>query len=154
MNSPTKRIESMATILFYEKPGCANNARQKHLLLEAGHELIVRNLLETRWTAEDLRAFFGDKPVSEWFNRAAPRVKSGEVVPEALGEQEALALMLEDPLLIRRPLMQVGERREAGFDTQRVHDWIGLAPAISDGSNLEQCRRAEHCPTPAGKHSV
>jgi hypothetical protein len=62
--------------------------------------------------------------------------------------------MLEDPLLIRRPLMQVGERREAGFDTQRVHDWIGLAPAISDGSNLEQCRRAEHCPTPAVKHSV
>jgi nitrogenase-associated protein len=143
----------MATILFYEKPGCANNARQKRLLLEAGHELIVRNLLETRWTAEELRAFFGDKPVSEWFNRAAPRVKSGEVVPEALGEQEALALMLEDPLLIRRPLMQVGERREAGFDTQRVHEWIGLAAIAAETANLEQCRRTEHCPTP-GEHSA
>ena len=65
----------MATILFYEKPGCANNARQKRLLLDAGHELIVCDLLATRWTAEELRAFFGGRPVSEWFNRAAPRVK-------------------------------------------------------------------------------
>jgi nitrogenase-associated protein len=144
----------MANVIFYEKPGCANNARQKRLLMEAGHELIVRNLLETCWTAEELRAFFGDKPVSEWFNRAAPGVKSGEVVPEALGEQDALDLMLEDPLLIRRPLMQVGERREAGFDTQRVQEWIGLAAIAAATANLEQCRRAEHCPTPAGKHSV
>jgi nitrogenase-associated protein len=143
----------MANVIFYEKPGCANNARQKRLLLEAGHELTVRNLLETRWTAEELRAFFGERPVSEWFNRAAPRVKSGEVVPEALDEQEALALMLEDPLLIRRPLLQVGERREAGFVVQRIHNWIGLTPAGSENSDLERCRRTEHCPTPAGEHS-
>jgi len=139
----------MATIVFYEKPGCANNARQKSLLLEAGHELIVRNLLETRWTADELRAFFGERPVSEWFNRAAPWVKSGEIVPEALDERTALVLMLEDPLLIRRPLLQVGDRREAGFDAERIHGWIGLAPAAAEVSNLEQCRRTEHCPTPA-----
>jgi nitrogenase-associated protein len=144
----------MATIHFYEKPGCANNTRQKHLLMDAGHQLIVHNLLATRWTAEELRAFFGDKPVSEWFNRAAPRVKSGEIVPEALGEQEALALMLEDPLLIRRPLMQVGEHREAGFSLQRIHDWIGLAPGTAATANLEQCRRTEHCPAPTEERPV
>lgn len=141
----------MTTILFYEKPGCANNTKQKRLLLEAGHELLVRNLLDTRWTSEELRAFFGERPVSEWFNRAAPRVKSGEVVPEALTGPEALALMLEDPLLIRRPLLQVGERREVGFDPQRIHDWIGLASGTNESANLEQCRRSDHCPTP-GEH--
>jgi len=143
----------MANIVFYEKPGCANNARQKRLLLEAGHELTVRNLLETRWTADELRAFFGERPVSEWFNRAAPRVKSGEIVPEALDGQEALALMLEDPLLIRRPLLQAGERREAGFDAQRIHDWLGLG-SDGDAPDLERCRRSGHCPTPPGEHSA
>lgn len=138
----------MATILFYEKPGCANNARQKNLLLEAGHELIVRNLLETRWEAGELRAFFGERPVSEWFNRAAPRVKSGEVVPEALDEARALALMLEDPLLIRRPLLQVGERREAGFDTARIHDWIGSIENTASQQDLERCHRTQPCPPP------
>ena len=136
----------MATILFYEKPGCANNARQKRLLLEAGHELIVCNLLETRWEAEELRAFFGRRPVAEWFNRAAPRVKSGDVVPEALDEAMAIALMLEDPLLIRRPLLQLGERREAGFDAERIHEWVGTVELPQQ--NLEHCQRTQHCPSP------
>ncbi|MDD5033950.1 MAG: hypothetical protein PHE55_04260 [Methylococcaceae bacterium] len=136
-------------ILFYEKPGCANNARQKRLLLEAGHELIVHNLLETRWEAGELRAFFGPRPVSEWFNRAAPRVKSGEIVPETLDESAALALMLEDPLLIRRPLLQVGERREAGFDGERIHDWIASSPLdLTPDHDYERCQRSQHCPEP------
>lgn len=138
----------MVAVLFYEKPGCANNARQKRLLQDAGHALTVRNLLETPWTPAELRSFFGERPVAEWFNRAAPRVKSGEVVPEALGEAEALALMVREPLLIRRPLMEAGGRREAGFEPERVAAWIGLSPAGERPENLEQCRRAEACPTP------
>ncbi len=66
-------------------------------------------------------------PVSEWFNKASPRVKSGEVRPETLDEDGAIALMLADPLLIRRPLMELGDRREAGFEPERIAAWIGLA---------------------------
>ena len=119
----------MATVIFYEKPGCAGNARQKDLLRRAGHELDTRDLLTWPWTVSELRAFFTDLPVAEWFNRTAPRVKSGEVVPEALPPEEALSALLADPILIRRPLMQVGERREAGFLAAVVDEWIGLAPA-------------------------
>ncbi|WP_217995184.1 hypothetical protein [Methylogaea oryzae] len=35
----------MATVLFWEKPGCVNNARQKRLLQEAGHTVLARDLL-------------------------------------------------------------------------------------------------------------
>lgn len=140
----------MATIVFYEKPGCANNARQKRLLLDAGHQLLVRNLLDARWEATDLRAFFGDRPVAEWFNRASPRVKSGEIVPETLGETEALPLLLADPLLIRRPLMQCGERREAGFDPQRLQEWLTSGSAVEADSDLERCVRTHQCPAPGG----
>lgn len=138
----------MATIQFYEKPGCANNHRQKHLLVAAGHQLIVHNLLEVPWQKEELRAFFGQRPIAEWFNRAAPRVKSGEVVPEALDDEAALALMLEEPLLIRRPLLQVGERREAGFDPECLREWLGALDEPASGRDLETCRRAEQCPSP------
>jgi nitrogenase-associated protein len=117
----------MAHVIFWEKPGCAGNARQKALLAASGHTLDVRNLLGEPWTAAGLRQFFGARPVSEWFNRSSPRVKSGEVQPEALDETAALALMLADPLLIRRPLMQSEGRREAGFEPECVRAWIGLA---------------------------
>jgi nitrogenase-associated protein len=129
----------MADVIFYEKPGCAGNARQRKLLEEAGHRLEVRDLLSAPWTRDSLRPFFGGRPVAEWFNRAAPSVKSGAVVPEALDEDAALAMMLEAPLLIRRPLMQVGDRRETGFEPALVEAWIGLAEPV-EGS-IEGCPR-------------
>lgn len=116
----------MAHIIFWEKPGCAGNARQKALLLASGHTLEVRNLLAEPWGAQRLRSFFTGRPVHKWFNSSSPRVKSGEVIPEALNENQALGLMLADPLLIRRPLMEADGRREAGFEPERVSAWIGL----------------------------
>ncbi|MFN7503822.1 MAG: ArsC/Spx/MgsR family protein, partial [Dolichospermum sp.] len=57
-----------------------------------------------------------------------PRVKSGEVNPENITAENALIMMLRDPLLIRRPLIQVGDRREIGFDVEKIDTWIGLKP--------------------------
>lgn len=128
----------MATIVFYEKPGCASNARQKALLAAAGHTVLARSLLTEDWNAQRLRAFFGALPVAEWFNPGAPRVRSGEVRPEALDEAAALALMLADPLLIRRPLMDVDGQCRAGFDPDAVDRWIGLASKMPR-ENLEAC---------------
>ena len=98
------------------------------MLAAAGHEVIARNLLTEPWTRERLLAFFGERPVAEWFNRAAPRVKSGDVIPEFLDETAALQLMLADPLLIRRPLIEADGRKKAGFNQNLIHDWLGLMP--------------------------
>ena len=125
----------MARIDFFEKPGCAGNARQKALLTVSGHEVVARNLLTAPWTAASLRPFFGARPVAEWFNPAAPQVKSGAIQPEAMTPEAALGAMIANPILIRRPLMKVGDRRQAGFDQEAVAAWIGLsqgADRVSD----------------------
>lgn len=137
----------MAHVVFYEKPGCGGNARQKQVLSDSGHQVEARNLLTQPWTEAELRAFFGARPVADWFNRAHPRVKSGEVVPETLTADQALTLMLAEPLFIRRPLLQVGERRETGWDEAMVNDWIGLAGAgIGEGCPKGESRH--RCPDP------
>ncbi len=130
----------MATVTFYEKPGCVNNTRQKKLLAAAGHQVIAKNLLTENWQAEHLRDFFGAMAVRDWFNYSAPAIKQGEIDPETQTEQEALALMLENPLLIRRPLMQVGDSLMAGFDQQAVDNCIGLSESGA-ASDLESCPR-------------
>lgn len=130
----------MAKVVFFEKPGCINNTRQKKLLAEAGHEVDARNLLTEPWTAMALRPYFGTLPVAEWFNRTAPAVKEGEVDPDSVTEEEALALMLKMPLLIRRPLMQVSGEYRVGFDMAEVDEWIGLT-AEGHGTDLETCPR-------------
>ncbi|MDZ8187309.1 MAG: ArsC/Spx/MgsR family protein [Nostoc sp. ChiSLP02] len=118
----------MARVIFYSKPGCKGGTKQKVLLTAAGHEVIAYDLLTEPWTVERLRSFFGDRPVADWFNRSSPRVKSGEIVPEKIDAETALIMMLRDPLLIRRPLLQVGDRREVGFDVEKIDAWIGLNP--------------------------
>jgi nitrogenase-associated protein len=139
----------MATVVFYEKPGCANNTRQKVLLAAAGHTVLAKSLLTEKWRAPHLRAFFGTLPVAEWFNPSAPRIKSGEVQPTALDESAALDLMLADPLLIRRPLMEVDGERRVGFDQDAVDRWLGLASKVPR-ENLEACSKghaAHPCPS-------
>lgn len=139
----------MATVVFYEKPGCGTNARQKLMLANAGHELVVKSLLTEPWTRDRLAAFFGDTAVASWFNPAAPAVKSGAVDPAAMEAEAALRLMLEQPILIRRPLVEVAEARCAGFDREPVLSLLGeRAAAAPDG-----CSRPDEatpsCPEPA-----
>jgi nitrogenase-associated protein len=116
----------MATVIFYEKPGCINNTKQKALLEAAGHQLEVHNLLTEAWTVDRLRLFFGHQAITECFNRTAPAIKSGEVIPEELNAETTLTLMVEQPILIRRPLLQVGDRYCCGFDATEIDHWIGL----------------------------
>lgn len=130
----------MATIHFYEKPGCVNNTRQKQLLSKAGHLLIVHDLLQEPWVEnpEKLRSFFGDMPVADWFNQSAPAIKNGEIDPKTISEQQAIDLMSATPILIRRPLLEVDGRRRCGFDPEQMDAWLGLSidPALPD---LETC---------------
>lgn len=131
----------MATIIFYEKPGCANNTRQKKLLSEAGHTVIAKSVLEENWQPETLLPFFKGLAVRDWFNYSAPAIKQGDIEPDKLDENQALALLLENHLLIRRPLMQVGDEYRAGFDAEKVEAWLGLV-ALNQEQDLETCPRS------------
>ena len=78
---------------------------------------------------------------------SAPRIKEGEVQPERIDADAALRLMVQDPLLIRRPLLEVGGECRAGFDPLEVRLWIGLV--AGDGAPYsESCPRTDnhHCP--------
>lgn len=149
----------MATIEFYEKPGCVNNTRQKELLRAAGHTVNEHSILEEDWTEEKLMPFFKDRKVCDWFNRAAPRVKSGEINPDQADAKTAIRLMLEEHLFIKRPLMIADGEYVCGFDPEAVDQWIGLTPLkgkeqVADeilSHNLQKCpnmAKGEDCPSP------
>lgn len=125
-------------VVFYEKPGCVNNTRQKALLAQAGHQVEARSLLDHPFDAATLRPFFAARPLAEWFNPSAPRLKNGEIQPDQLDEAAALQAMLADRLLIRRPLIEAEGRQAAGFDAA-IQRWL----AASTAGNLEQCPKGD-----------
>jgi nitrogenase-associated protein len=140
----------MPLVVFYEKPGCQTNARQKALLQHHGCELSVRDLLSEPWTETRLYAFLRNKPVAEWFNPASPRIKSGQVDPEAQDRHSAMTLLLQDPLLIRRPLLDTEFGKMAGFDDVAVLVALGVS-ADELGNGHQACSRPGHgaaCPEP------
>ena len=120
---------SPPTLVFYEKPGCINNRKQKGLLRKAGFSLDVRNLLTTAWQPEQLKEFFHGLPLEKWFNTSAPQIKHGEMQPTEMSEQQALEAMVLNPILIRRPLISCDKQHWVGFD---------LAGMLAD-LNLDSC---------------
>ena len=142
----------MARIVFYEKPGCRNNTRQKRLLQEAGAALDVRNLLTESWNTRRLADFFQQQPVTDWFNKSAPAVTAGIINPAAMNAENALAAMVADPLLIRRPLIEYGSFRCSGFDWPALAEPLELDTTTeSPAADLETCTRQPHqtaCATP------
>ncbi|MBT2971106.1 MAG: hypothetical protein B6D72_18370 [gamma proteobacterium symbiont of Ctena orbiculata] len=131
----------MAELVFYEKSGCVGNLKQQSLLRSQGIEFVIRDLLSEPWSAERLRRYFADKPVAEWFNTTAPAVRSGDLPIDDLSEAEALAMMVSNPILIRRPLLKLGELRQSGFVPGAVLEALGVELVPSE--RLQECPMQE-----------
>lgn len=136
----------MVQVVFYEKPGCINNTRQKKILRQAGHNVIAIDLIKYECDRNMLMNYFSALPVAHWFNQSAPKIKSGEINPDKLSQEQALKLILADPILIKRPLIKVGNQYRVGFDFKEIDQWIGLNDNVAEyPGDLESCPRS-HMP--------
>lgn len=132
----------MKKLLFYEKTGCQGNARQKTMLEANGYTLVVKSILDEPWERNVLRPFFGDRPVQEWFNWKAPAIKQGRVDPTSFDAEEALDIMLREPILIRRPLIDLNGKRACGFDD----DVLAMLEIDESSKGMEACQNIkERC---------
>lgn len=137
----------MAHIIFYTKTGCAGGARQKALLTASGHSVEERSLLDTPWTPDTLNTFLEGLDPKDCYNKNAPAVKAGTVIPGALPAKETLELLCSDPILIVRPLMEIGDHRIAGFKPEALEKLIELREIPSEDltscqmhSNVNPCK--------------
>lgn len=141
----------MPDVTFWGKPGCATNTRQIEALAAAGCTVTVCDLLTEAWTPAALTPFLAGRPVAQWFNPAAPAVKAGQVRPEDFDAGQALARLVAEPLLIRRPLLRLGGECRQGFDPQ----WLaGHGVRLPDAPVGEGCSHpgasaGQACPPPA-----
>lgn len=79
---------------------------------------------------------FYEKPVHSCINPAAPAIKKSTIIPEQLSEDDILKRMIEQPILIKRPLLEIAGVGFCGFDEQIVGKII--APEQT-GEDLESC---------------
>lgn len=130
-------------VIFYEKTGCSGNARQKALLRKHGISLDVRSLLDTRWTQETLEAFFEGLTPKEMLNPFAPQLRDGTFKLEDYTKESLIEKMLELPILIRRPLLQIGEVKLCGFDIANLNSLLHVKMPVSE--NINTCLSSDSC---------
>ena len=56
------------------------------------------------------------RPASEMFNSRSPSVKSMGLEPAELSNDRLIDLMLQEPRLVRRPVVRIGDKVHFGAD--------------------------------------
>ncbi|GAB2193977.1 hypothetical protein MAH2_18720 [Sessilibacter sp. MAH2] len=123
---------SRPKVIFYGKPTCINNRKQRKILQEAGIEFQEENLLTYPWRKETLISYFVNAPKSQWYNKTAPAIKQGDMTPDSMTEDQLLDAMCLDPVLIRRPLISIDDFKTVGFDWPMLADLLKVDKALAE----------------------
>ena len=78
-------------------------------LSQAGIEYEERDFFADPFTIEELREAIGSRPVSDFFSWRSPSFRKMGLSRDELSETKLLKLMVEEPRLIRRPLIMTAD---------------------------------------------
>ena len=90
-------------------------------------ELYERDFFADRLSEEELRDLIGDRPASDLFSWNSPSFRKLGVSRDELDEDRMVALMLEEPRLIRRPLVRIGDTLIVGAKASALDEALGPA---------------------------
>ena len=139
MNFTTNKYK----VIFYEKTGCYGNKRQKELLGLSGISFETRSLLDTKWNSATLNLFFKDLEKENIVNPFAPQIKKAQIDINSLSKDELINIMCENPILIKRPLLEVGDEKICGFDIEKINSL--LDSNICESTKISTCQSSDLC---------
>ena len=134
---------SFYNFTFYEKTGCSGNAKQKELLKSHNISFSVKSLLDTLWTKETLSEFFKGLEIKDIFNPFAPQIRDKEIDISKLSKDEAINLMIKNPILIKRPLLDINGIKVCGFDIEKINELLNTN--IDTNKKLNTCSSSDSC---------
>ena len=94
-------------------------------LLREGVELEERDFFADPLSERELRDLIGNQPASQVFSWNSPSFKKLGVARDDLDDDRLIRLMLDEPRLIRRPLVQVGGEVFVGNDKEAIERALG-----------------------------
>ena len=83
-------------------------------------ELDERDFFKDGFTEAELRDLLGDTPPADVFSWRSPSARKLGLDRDTVSADELIRLMLEEPRLIRRPLIQVEGRLIVGTDKKAM----------------------------------
>lgn len=99
--------------------------------------------MDTPWDVSTLTSFFQNLTSKEMLNPFAPQLKDGSFKPEDYTKESLIEKMVQEPILIRRPLMQIGDVKLCGFDIARLN--LLLHVKMPTPQHINACLSSDAC---------
>lgn len=109
-------------VRFYQKSTCGFCRKAKVVLENMGLNLDVRDLIRDPLNRNELTDLIGSTDVREFLNPASILFRQRRMNTSPPTKSEAIRLMMEDPNLIRRPIIIKGKRKVFGFEETQLKD--------------------------------
>lgn len=111
-------------MLFLHYPKCSTCQKAKKWLEQQGVDYMERDIKQENPTAEELESWYrrSGLPLKRFFNTSGLQYKAlglKDRLP-AMGEEEQLALLAADGMLVKRPILILEDRVLVGF---RESEW-------------------------------
>ena len=88
--------------------------------MQSGAEVFERDFFKETFSEDELREMIAMVGVEQIFARRSPSLKQMGLDGKELSEDEIVRLMLQDPKLVRRPIMRVGNQIFVGGASSAV----------------------------------
>ena len=85
-------------------------------------ELVKHDLAKERPSRELLEKLIDEKHLADFVNTRSPAYKERGLDVNKMTKRQAIDLMLEEPNLIRRPLVLAGRKAVFGYDVERYEE--------------------------------
>ncbi len=97
------------------------------MLLQKGLEVTDRDFFKDTLSEAEVRELASMADVESIFARRSPSLKKLGLADKELSDDEMIKLMLQEPKLVRRPLIKVGNRLMIGSGNAAVAEAIAEA---------------------------
>ena len=99
----------------------------RELLLQKGIEVTDRDFFKDTLSEAEVRELAAMAGTENIFARRSPSLKKLGLAGKELSDDEMITLMLQEPKLVRRPLLKVGNRLIVGAGSAAVEEAIAQA---------------------------
>lgn len=113
-----------AKIQFLQKPTCTTCRKAKAYLEKLGAEIESRSLDKQRLSKTELDDLIGDRDYKKFLSTRNELYRTRKMKENPPSRSEAIALMAEEPNLIRRPVVIRGKRLILGYDEQSYKEIV------------------------------
>ena len=88
--------------------------------MQAGLEVEERDFFQDPFSEAELRALIGDRSPADIFSWKSPSFRKMGIDRDSLDDDRMIALMLNEPRLIRRPVTAIGDTLIVGANAKAL----------------------------------